>query len=128
VKTKHRNYPHAWPGNASRAVLTEDEVRALRCSMPGCERDYAAPGGLKRIGGMGDWRCAEHRDVLDHGSHRLDLRQAQERAVNAAVSQEQKRIALLLKSESKENVLALLRGIPRAPEPATVPEAPATEV
>lgn len=117
-------YPHAWPGDASRAVLNNEEAAALRCAAAGCERDYTAPGGLARIGGMGAWLCAEHRPVLDHGSHRNDLRDAQDRAVNAAVSAEQKRIVALLDAESKENVLAMLRGIPKAPPAEQVAEAP----
>lgn len=123
-----KKYPDAWRGAASRAVMTDDEVKALRCAQEGCERDHSAPGGLARIGGMGDWLCSEHRPLLDHSSHRLDLRQAQERAVNAAVSAEQKRLAALLDDESKENVLAMLRGIPIAASMEPGPEPPPTGV
>lgn len=121
---KKRIYPHAWPGAAVRAPLTQEEAAALRCGAPGCDRTHTAPGGLARVGGQGPWLCSEHREVFDHSSHRLDLRQAQQRAVNLAVSNEQKRIAGLLEQFPASHVIAVLRALPPAPAKPAEPPPP----
>src|ERR1700735_4505874 len=79
-------YP--WPAPGSH--LRKHEIQRLRCSHDGCVRDYTSPGGLKNIAIGGDrepanWRCQEHREAVDHSSHRLDLRMALDRSVEGEI-------------------------------------------
>ena len=115
-------YPHAWRGDASRNQMSREQVDALQCSVEGCDLDWGSAGGLARLGGTGEWRCAKHRDVLDHGSHRLDLRMAHQRATNVAVTAERERIIRMLEDGTRTVVLDALyaqrRGAPAAAAPS----------
>ncbi len=112
-KPQQIKYPDAWPGPSSADIMPRSELDTLRCSEPGCERDWQSEGGLAHIG-SGIWRCAGHRDTLDHSSHRLDLREAQQRATDLALSTQRTEIAARLRHEPAQDVHNWLMGWPPA--------------
>lgn len=124
-KQQQTEYPKAWPGSERSSVMPQDELDKLRCSFPECDHTWRSPGGLARAGGNGEWRCADHRLVLDHASHRLDLRQATQRAIDIAVIEERERIIRLLDSHPPVQVYQMLIAQrpkqPDAPPPVAVP-------
>jgi hypothetical protein len=94
-----RTYPHKWPG----AQVQKPLEGVPRCGVCG-----DGQGGLRMVGT--EWRCAEHREAIDHSSHRNDLRDALDRDRVAAVADERKRIIGMLESGSVDDVLRSLRG------------------
>jgi hypothetical protein len=99
-------YPNAWRGEYRSSIMSQAECDALRCGETGCGRTWRSAGGLAQYGGAGeagDWRCIDHREPIDHSSHRLDLRQAHERAAAVAIS---KAVALAVIAE-RERIITM---------------------
>ena len=54
----------------------------IRCGHEGCDATWRSPDGIANVGSVEVpiWRCIDHREPIDHNSHRLDLRLAVDRA------------------------------------------------
>ena len=104
-------------------------VAEFRCSEPGCGADFTKPGGLTNINmsgkGESNFRCAEHRDPVDNASHRLDLKEAVDRAAKGAVERERERIIKLLEGGGAEGMLLdTLKALRRNPAPSEAAQPP----
>lgn len=97
-RTLDPNNPDQWiyhqAPKPTALIFSHEEIEALKCSEEGCEANWKTHGGLVNVSGTADynWRCMRHREEYDHSSHRLDLRMANQRAIRAAVKEEQQRI------------------------------------
>ena len=62
----------------------------IRCGHEGCDANWRSADGITNVGSVEVpiWRCIDHREPVDHSSHRLDLRLAVDRAIAAAVKAE----------------------------------------
>lgn len=125
-----RGYPHA-AQLTNGHILSEAEISALHCGHEGCTRGWQTEGGLVNVGFgrvLRVWRCQEHREYVDHSSHRLDLRLAVERATNAALRNELEKCAKALEEghHDHKHVVEFLRDRIKvfAEKPAPAPKPP----
>ena len=97
-------YPFAWPGQRRPGVLDQADVDQLRCGTSGCDNDWRTPGGLRRVGGVGEWRCLNHRSDPDPSPHRHDLRQAARRSTNLALRELCEMMITMLRTADAQEV------------------------